>query len=95
VWTIRFWNNIYQVCSKSKDWYPKILIIFGSKNIQYILIQILFIYRLKHKDVFQLIRKHDLFGSISDKIVNLMEFDKDQAVNMLLDNMNKIPVSNW
>jgi hypothetical protein len=24
-----------------------------------------------------------------------MEFDKDQAVNMLLDNMNKIPVSNW
>ena len=49
---------------------------------------------MKHKDIFQLIRKHDLFGSISDKIVNLMEFDKDQAVNMLLDNMNKIPVSN-
>ncbi|XP_071158448.1 vacuolar protein sorting-associated protein 41 homolog [Mytilus edulis] len=48
--------------------------------------------RLKHKDVFQLIHKHNLFGSISDKIVQLMEFDKEQAVSMLLDNMEKVPM---
>ena len=49
--------------------------------------------RLKHKDVFILIHKHNLFESISDKIVQLMDFDQDQAVNMLLDNINQIPVS--
>ncbi|XP_048239189.1 vacuolar protein sorting-associated protein 41 homolog [Haliotis rufescens] len=49
--------------------------------------------RLKHKDVFQLIHKHDLFDSISDKIVQLMQFDQDQACKMLLDNVAKVPVS--
>ena len=55
----------------------------------------MFIYnfRLKHKDVFVLIHKHNLFESISDKIVQLMEFDQEQAVNMLLDNINQISVS--
>ncbi|ESO87990.1 hypothetical protein LOTGIDRAFT_126722, partial [Lottia gigantea] len=49
-------------------------------------------FRLQHKDVFQLIKKHNLFDSINDKIVQLMHFDQDQAVKMLLDNMDKIPV---
>ena len=43
--------------------------------------------------MFILIHKHNLFESISDKIVQLMEFDQEQAVNMLLDNINQIPVS--
>ncbi|KAJ8313760.1 hypothetical protein KUTeg_008321 [Tegillarca granosa] len=48
--------------------------------------------RLKHKDVFTLIHKHNLFNSISDKIVQLMEFDKEQAVSMLINNMDKISI---
>ena len=48
--------------------------------------------RLKNKDVFELILKHNLFAAISDKIVILMEFDMSTAVQMLLDNREKIPV---
>uniref|UniRef100_A0A4W4ETN3 Vacuolar protein sorting-associated protein 41 homolog n=1 Tax=Electrophorus electricus TaxID=8005 RepID=A0A4W4ETN3_ELEEL len=46
--------------------------------------------RLRHKDVYQLIHKHNLFSSIDDKIVLLMDFDKEKAVDMLLDNEDKI-----
>uniref|UniRef100_A0A7N8Y8R9 Vacuolar protein sorting-associated protein 41 homolog n=1 Tax=Mastacembelus armatus TaxID=205130 RepID=A0A7N8Y8R9_9TELE len=46
--------------------------------------------RLRHKDVYQLIGKHNLFSSIEDKIVLLMDFDKEKAVDMLLDNEDKI-----
>uniref|UniRef100_A0AAR2L1P8 Vacuolar protein sorting-associated protein 41 homolog n=1 Tax=Pygocentrus nattereri TaxID=42514 RepID=A0AAR2L1P8_PYGNA len=49
--------------------------------------------RLRHKDVYQLIHKHNLFSSIEDKIVLLMDFDKEKAVDMLLDNEDKISVS--
>ncbi|XP_077978241.1 vacuolar protein sorting-associated protein 41 homolog [Glandiceps talaboti] len=48
--------------------------------------------KLGHKDVFQLIHKHNLFDSIQDKIVLLMEFDTEQATRMLLDNMEKVPI---
>ncbi|XP_072108209.1 vacuolar protein sorting-associated protein 41 homolog isoform X1 [Mobula birostris] len=48
--------------------------------------------KLRHKDVFQLIHKHNLFSSIKDKIILLMEFDREQAVNMLLDNEDKISI---
>lgn len=33
--------------------------------------------KLRHKDVYQLINKHNLFASIEDKIVLLMDFDKE------------------
>uniref|UniRef100_A0A7N6AL36 Vacuolar protein sorting-associated protein 41 homolog n=1 Tax=Anabas testudineus TaxID=64144 RepID=A0A7N6AL36_ANATE len=46
--------------------------------------------RLRHKDVYQLIHRHNLFSSIEDKIVLLMDFDKEKAVDMLLDNEDKI-----
>jgi len=42
--------------------------------------------------VFDLIHQHDLFASVSDRIVMLMEFDSSAAVKMLLDNTDKIPV---
>lgn len=45
---------------------------------------------LRHKDVFELIHKHNLFSSIRDKIVLLMDFDAEKAVDMLLDNEDKI-----
>nr|KAF6470533.1 VPS41 subunit of HOPS complex [Molossus molossus] len=47
---------------------------------------------LRHKDVFQLIHKHNLFSSIKDKIVLLMDFDSEKAVDMLLDNEDKIAI---
>uniref|UniRef100_A0A493TBV5 Vacuolar protein sorting-associated protein 41 homolog n=1 Tax=Anas platyrhynchos platyrhynchos TaxID=8840 RepID=A0A493TBV5_ANAPP len=47
---------------------------------------------LRHKDVFQLIHKHNLFSSIRDKIVLLMDFDSEKAVDMLLDNEDKISI---
>ncbi|KAM6134586.1 vacuolar protein sorting-associated protein 41 homolog isoform 2-T2 [Pterocles gutturalis] len=47
---------------------------------------------LRHKDVFQLIHKHNLFSSIKDKIVLLMDFDSEKAVDMLLDNEDKISI---
>lgn len=40
--------------------------------------------RLKHKDVYQLIHKHNLFSSIEDKIVLLMDFDKEVNFTYLL-----------
>ncbi|MGH0169797.1 UNVERIFIED_CONTAM: hypothetical protein FKN15_078471 [Acipenser sinensis] len=48
--------------------------------------------QLRHKDVYQLIHKHNLFSSIEDKIVLLMDFDKEKAVDMLLDNEDKISI---
>ncbi|XP_022090770.1 vacuolar protein sorting-associated protein 41 homolog [Acanthaster planci] len=48
--------------------------------------------KLGHKDVFPLIHRHNLFDSIQDKIVMLMEFDKEKAVDLLMENVNKVPV---
>lgn len=48
--------------------------------------------RMKHKDVFSLINKHNLFDSITDRIVQLMQFDQEKAVKLLLDNIGKIPI---
>jgi len=41
--------------------------------------------KLCHKDVFQLIHRHNLFGAIHDKIEDLMDLDVDQAINMFLE----------
>ena len=49
--------------------------------------------RLRHPDVFELIHKHNLFDSISDKIELLMAFEPTEATKMLLDNVTKVPVS--
>jgi len=48
--------------------------------------------RLKHKDVFQLIKTHSLYQKVSDKITQLMELDEEQATKMLLENTETIPV---
>jgi len=55
-------------------------------------VQCLICCRLGHSDVFDLIHQHDLFASVSDRVVMLMEFDSSAAVKMLLDNTDKIPV---
>lgn len=46
--------------------------------------------RLQHKDVFKLIKKHNLYDVINKSIVPLIQLDSDQAISMLLER-NKIP----
>lgn len=46
--------------------------------------------KLQHKDVFQLIKKHNLYGAIRQMIVELIKLDNEKAISMLLEK-NKIP----
>lgn len=48
--------------------------------------------RLGHEDVFKLIDNHDLFSSIQENVVMLMDLHPTRTVDMLLSNMDKIPV---
>lgn len=41
--------------------------------------------KLQHKDVFELIHKHNLYCSIHDMIEGLMDLDTDQAINLFLE----------
>jgi hypothetical protein len=45
----------------------------------------LFCDRLKHKDVFTLIQKHNLYGVIQDMLIDLMELDHKQTIALLLE----------
>lgn len=47
-------------------------------------------HRLQHKDVFKLIKKHNLYDVIYKSIVPLIQLDSEQAISMLLER-NKIP----
>lgn len=40
---------------------------------------------LRHKEVFELINKHNLFDCIKDKIVLLMDFDTEVCKNFLYE----------
>lgn len=46
---------------------------------------------LKHKDVFKLITKHQMYNVIHDKILDLMNLDCDKAISVLLEKVN-VPV---
>ncbi|CRK93735.1 CLUMA_CG007263, isoform A [Clunio marinus] len=45
--------------------------------------------KLQHKDVFQLIKKHNLYNAIRNMIVDLIKLDCEKAISMLLER-NKI-----
>lgn len=45
--------------------------------------------KLQHKDVFQLIKKHNLYATIRTMIVELIKLDNEKAISMLLEK-NKI-----
>lgn len=47
-------------------------------------------FRLKHKDVFNLIQKHNLYNVIHDMIIELMDLDAEKTIAMLLEK-NRIP----
>ena len=50
--------------------------------------------RSKYQHVFELIEKHNLFDAIKDKIVNLVRLSKDLSANLLIRNLDILPVSN-
>lgn len=41
--------------------------------------------RLKNGDLFQLVRKHHLYGVIHDMIEDLVKLDEDQAISLFLE----------
>lgn len=45
--------------------------------------------KLQHKDVFQLIKKHNLYSNIKSSIIELIKLDSEQAISLLLEK-NKI-----
>lgn len=44
-----------------------------------------FILRLQNSEVFNVIKKHDLYANVPDKIVALMDLDRDKATALLLE----------
>jgi hypothetical protein len=42
--------------------------------------------------VFDLIKDYNLFDAVRDKVLLLMQYDKDKAVQLLVSNTDKIPV---
>ena len=47
--------------------------------------------KLGHKDVFGLIRRHDLFDVIHDKIGDLMDLDNREGLKLFLEHMDRLP----
>lgn len=60
---------------------PLLAVNFYIKWVQYASLTL----RFQHKGVFDMIRKHDLYIVIQDKIEQLMELDIDQCILMLTD----------
>lgn len=48
-------------------------------------------FRLQHADVFRLIAQHQLFTTVHDKILALMELDVNQACTLFLEHSEHIP----
>lgn len=50
--------------------------------------------KLKHHDVFELITRHNLYKTITDKqlTIALVEVDTDQAVRLFTDNIDNVPI---
>lgn len=43
--------------------------------------------------MFDLINQHDLFDKVGDKVYELMKFDPERASELLINNVNRIPVA--
>nr|NP_001071945.1 zinc finger protein [Ciona intestinalis]BAE93330.1 zinc finger protein [Ciona intestinalis] len=48
--------------------------------------------RIQHPDTFKLIRKHNLYAALQDNVVALMRFGEGEAVVLLLDHMEHVPI---
>jgi len=45
-------------------------------------------------NVFDLIKEHNLFDKIGDKVYELMKFDEPAAIQLLVNNIKRVPVAN-
>lgn len=78
------------VCDLNKDTYMEALAVLYSYERKYD--KSLSVYlKLRHKDVFMLIKKHALYEVIHSMIVDLMDLDCDKTIAMLLDEKNSVP----
>jgi hypothetical protein len=48
--------------------------------------------RLRRGSAFDLIEQKDLFYAVQDKVLLLMNYDIDRAVQLLVNNTNRVPV---
>lgn len=44
------------------------------------------------KNLFQLIREHNLFDSVRDKVRLVMDYDQEQAIELFINNTDRIPI---
>lgn len=77
------------VCDTDKNTYMEALAMLYSYEKKYY--KSLSVYlKLRHKDVFNLIAKHNLYDVIHDMIVELMDLDHEKTIALLLEK-NRIP----
>eukprot|EP01119_Soliformovum_irregulare_P019120 TRINITY_DN5998_c0_g1_i1.p1 TRINITY_DN5998_c0_g1~~TRINITY_DN5998_c0_g1_i1.p1 ORF type:complete len:882 (+),score=254.78 TRINITY_DN5998_c0_g1_i1:60-2705(+) len=48
--------------------------------------------RLKRGNAFDLIKEHDLFDSVRDKVALLMKYDAGKATSLLINHLDRIPI---
>ncbi|XP_015836358.1 vacuolar protein sorting-associated protein 41 homolog isoform X2 [Tribolium castaneum] len=72
------------VCEVDKNLYLEALAILYSFLKRYDKSLSMYL-KLKHKDVFTLIQKHNLYGVIQDMLIDLMELDHKKTIALLLE----------
>lgn len=68
----------------------KLFVFIDTATNEFLFINVIYFYRLQNKDVFELIRRYDLYNVIHKMIIPLMQLDRERAFQILL-NKNKIP----
>ncbi|CAG9814950.1 unnamed protein product [Phaedon cochleariae] len=95
---VKEWNSgLYNVCAVINAVLEHLLNCEVDKNIYLEALAILYSYekkydrslsmylKLKHKDVFTLIQKHNLYGVIQDMLLDLMDLDHQKTIALLLE----------
>lgn len=71
-------------CEMDKNIYLEALAILYSYEKKYDRSLSMYL-KLKHKDVFTLIQKHNLYGVIQDMLIDLMDLDHEKTIELLLE----------
>ncbi|CAH0548772.1 unnamed protein product [Brassicogethes aeneus] len=95
---VKEWNSgLYNICAVINAVLEHLLNCETDNNVYLEALAILYSYekrydkslsmylKLKHKDVFTLIQKHNLYGVIQDMLIDLMELDHKKAIALLLE----------
>ncbi|KAL3270997.1 hypothetical protein HHI36_021499 [Cryptolaemus montrouzieri] len=95
---VKEWDpQLYNVCAVINAVLEHLLVCDNDKNVYLEALAILYSYeerydkslsmylKLKHKDVFALIQKHNLYSVIQDMLVDLMDLDYKKTVTLLME----------